>query len=180
MRLAFLSGHPGLGLIHEIVGVSSGGSKGNLVRTMSEEFKPMLLKRWYDADLLGEEISRLQQEMSRWFGSRTPAAFPLMNIWRAENQVLVDVELPGVQQADVEVLVTPDNQLVVSGQRRQTTEEGCYRRERRFGEFSRTVTLPVEVDPEQVTACLKNGILQIRLAEKVASEPRKIEVRNGA
>ena len=140
----------------------------------------MLLKRWYDADLLGEEISRLQQEMSRWFGSRTPAAFPLMNIWRAENQVLVDVELPGVQQADVEVLVTPDNQLVVSGQRRQTTEEGCYRRERRFGEFSRTVTLPVEEDPEQVTACLKNGILQIRLAEKVASEPRKIEVRNGA
>ena len=139
----------------------------------------MLLKRWYDADLLGEEISRLQQEMSRWFGSRPPTAFPLMNISRAENQVLVDVELPGVEQADVEVLVTPDNQLVVAGQRRQSTEEGCYRRERKFGEFSRTVALPAEVDPEQVTACLKNGILRIRMPEKVATEPRKIEVRNG-
>ena len=139
----------------------------------------MLLKRWYDVDLLGEEISRLQQEMSRWFGSGPPTAFPLMNIWRAENQVLVDVELPGVLQADVEVLVTPDNQLVVSGQRRESSEEGCCRRERRFGEFSRTVALPAEVDPEQVTACLRDGILRIRLTEKVASEPRKIEVRNG-
>ena len=139
----------------------------------------MLLKRWHGVDLLGEEISRLQQEMSRWFGGATSAVFPLMNIWRAENQVFVDVELPGVVQADVEVLVTPDNQLVVSGQRRRASEDGCYRRERRFGEFSRTVALPAEVDPEQVTACLQDGILRIRLTEKAVLQPRKIEVRNG-
>jgi len=140
----------------------------------------MLLKRWYDVDLLGEEISRLQQEMSRWFGSETSRAFPLMNIWRAESQVFVEVELPGVLQADVEVFVTPDNQLVVSGQRRRSSEEGWHRRERRCGEFSRTVALPAEVDPEQVTACLQDGILRIRLNEKAALQPRKIEVRNGA
>lgn len=139
----------------------------------------MLLKRWYDVDLLGEEISRLQQEMSRWFGSGPPTAFPLMNIWRAENEVFVEVELPGVLQDDVEVLVTPDNQLVVSGQRRESPEEGWHRRERRFGEFSRTVALPAEVDSEQVTACLQDGILRVRLTEKVALQPRKIEVHNG-
>ena len=152
---------------------------GKLAVMRREEFEPMLLKRWHGVDLLGEEISRLQQEMSRWFGAATSAVFPLMNIWRAENQVFVEVELPGVVQADVEVLVTPDNQLVVSGQRRRSSDEGCYRRERRFGEFSRTVTLPAEVDPEQVTALLQDGILRIRLTEKVACQPRKIEVHNG-
>ena len=153
---------------------------GKLAVMRREEFEPMLLKRWHGVDLLGEEISRLQQEMSRWFGAATSAVFPLMNIWRAENQVFVEVELPGVVQADVEVLVTPDNQLVVSGQRRRSSDEGCYRRERRVGEFSRTVTLPAEVDPEQVTARLQDGILRIRLTEKVACQPRKIEVHNGS
>ncbi len=142
----------------------------------------MLLKRWRGVDLLRDEIGRIEEEMSRWLGGSNSAAFPSMNIWRNDEQICVEVELPGVGQEDVAVRVTPENHLVVSGERKRPAdeEERFYRRERRFGEFRRQVKLPVEVDPEQVTAQLKAGILQIHLKEKEALKPRKIEVLQGS
>ena len=145
----------------------------------------MLLKRWHGVDSMRDEISRLQEEMSRWLGrvSRkgplaTEANSPALNIWRADGQLWLEVELPGMVEEDIQVLVTPENQLVLSGQRTRLDQESgrWNRRERRFGEFNRQFTLPIEVDPDQVTAQLQAGILRIQLQEKARAQPRRIEV----
>ena len=145
----------------------------------------MLLKRWHGVDSMREEISRLQDEMSRWFSraSRdaslaTGANCPALNIWREDDHVLLEVELPGVAEEDIQVLVTPENELVLSGQRLELNKEAgrWNRRERRYGEFNRKFSLPIEVDPDRVTASLQAGILRIQLQEKVSIQPRRIEV----
>ncbi|MFP6621342.1 MAG: Hsp20/alpha crystallin family protein [Pirellulaceae bacterium] len=145
----------------------------------------MLLKRWHGVDSMRGEISRLQEEMSRWFGRvpregplATGSKFPAVNIWREDGQVWLEVELPGMVEEDIQVLVTPENQLVLSGQRSRLHQEAerWNRRERRFGEFKRQFTLPIEVDPDRVTARLQAGILRIQLQEKERVQPRKIEV----
>ena len=145
----------------------------------------MLLKRWHGVDSMRGEISRLQEEMSRWLGRvpregrlATGSKFPEVNIWREDGQVCLEVELPGIAEEDIQVLVSPENQLVISGQRSQLNEEAgrWNRRERRFGEFSRQFALPNEVDPDRVTAQLQAGILRIQLQEKERVQPRRIEV----
>ena len=145
----------------------------------------MLLKRWHGVDSMREEISRLQDEMSRWL-NRAPrdtslameANYPAVNIWRADGHVWLEVELPGMAEEDIQVLVTPENQLVLAGQRSGLNKEtGRWnRRERRFGDFNRKFALPIEVDPERVTAQLQAGILRIQLQEKARVQPRRIEV----
>lgn len=149
----------------------------------------MLLKRWNNLDSMRDEISRFQDEMSQWLGwvprrdaRSTASTFPAMNMWRDEDHVFVEMELPGLDQDDLEVLVTPENELVVFGERGLPLDEDgrWYRRERRFGEFRRQIALPVEVDPDQVTAELKAGMLRIRLTEKAVVKPRKIEVHRGS
>ena len=150
----------------------------------------MFLKRWHGVDSMRDEIGRLQEEMSRWLGRvpregplATEANCPAANIWREDGQVWLEVELPGMVEEDIQVLVTPENQLVLSGQRSQLHPEAgrWNRRERRFGKFNRQFALPIKVDPDRVTAQLKAGILRIQLQEKVRVQPRRIEVHgNGS
>ena len=149
----------------------------------------MLLKRWQTMDTMHEELNRFEEEMSRLLGWKpvgglrsSSSTFPSVNMWQDEDYVFVDVELPGMGQEEVEVLVTPENQLLVSGERLGPVDEDgrWHRRERRFGKFQRQFSLPVEVDPEQVTAQLKAGVLRIQLTEKESVKPRKIEIRNGS
>lgn len=145
----------------------------------------MLLKRWQTVDPIRAEINRLQQQMSSWLVGQSSTssrgdvvAFPALDMWREEGRIWLEVELPGVAEGELELLVTPENQLVISGGRKCLLPEGSRwkRRERQLGDFERRVTLPVEVDADQVSACLSNGILRVQLVEKQAAEPRRIEI----
>jgi HSP20 family protein len=69
--------------------------------------------------------------------------------------------------------------LTVKGRREFSTEEGTvfHRRERRTGEFTRTLTLPVDVDPDKVEATLKDGVLTVVMPKSKAALARKIAVK---
>jgi len=79
---------------------------------------------------------------------------------------------------DVEVLVNGD-ELTIKGQRKaaEAKEQSFHRQERVIGNFSRTVTLPFDVDAEKVQATLKDGVLRITLPKAASARPRKIEVK---
>ena len=100
------------------------------------------------------------------------------------------VELPGVKESDIDVSLNGD-QLIIKGQKRSEHNdkkeiEGhtVHRVERSYGAFQRTLTVPYEVDPDQVSAQFHDGVLTITLpnpADAVAQkEGRKIEVKKAA
>jgi HSP20 family protein len=85
----------------------------------------------------------------------------------------VKVDLPGMDQKDVEVTLA-DGMLTIKGEKKMEEEEKgkeFYRKERAFGSFRRTLALPVEVDEAKVYASFKNGVLTIDLPK--SAEARK-------
>ena len=92
---------------------------------------------------------------------------------------VVTAEMPGVGKDDIDLTVR-ENTLIISGKRNPSTDDedaAWHRRERPHGEFSRSVRLPLRVDPDKVEARAKNGVLEIEMGRPDAERPRKIKVK---
>src|ERR687895_2576805 len=121
------------------------------------------------------ELAALQNEMGRWMstlaGGRTPGNghsstwLPAVDVWETENELVLSFDLPGIPEDKVNVELD-DNVLTVSGERERTHEhssERFYRFERRYGTFSRSVTLPAGVTEKDISANYKDGVLEVRV-----------------
>ncbi len=115
----------------------------------------------------------LQQE-SLAAGSFVPAC----DVYEDEQRLLLKMEVPGMNQADLDIQL--ENQtLTVKGQRGLEAgekEENFHRIERRFGSFVRSFTLPQAVDTGSVVAKYENGVLAISLSKKEAAKPKQVKI----
>jgi len=103
---------------------------------------------------------------------------PAVDIFEAENGIVVAVELPGVNKDSVAVEVK-DDVLTLKGERfadPAISEDSYYRRERLFGPFKRSFTLHQNIKPDQIKATFKDGILQIEIPRPVEEHPKQITV----
>lgn len=142
----------------------------------------MLMKRWEP----WTELNRLSREMDRLFGNRgvrmsgplSVGSYPALNMWEDENHFYTECELPGLNLDDLEIYVT-GNQLTIKGQRRPPEHDSgtWHRQERGYGQFTRMVELPGEVDGNRVSAEFSNGVLTVTLPKTEAVKPRRIEVK---
>ncbi|ACV68011.1 Hsp20/alpha crystallin family protein [Desulfohalobium retbaense] len=104
-------------------------------------------------------------------------AFPPLNISEDSENVYVRAEMPGLHVEDVDLTLT-DNSLIIKGERVQ--EEGKYfRQERAAGVFQRLVNLNVPVQRDNISATMRNGILEIRLPKSEEIKPKKISIDVG-
>jgi HSP20 family protein len=135
---------------------------------------------------LRDEMDRMRNHVEHFFGTPRggrpaldPAGFPALNAWEDAESFYVEAELPGLALEDLEIALAEADTLSIKGQRKDPTiETGTWhRRERAFGEFERTLTLPGAVDAERVEASLKLGVLTIKLPKAPELKPRKIEVK---
>jgi HSP20 family protein len=104
---------------------------------------------------------------------------PRVNIKDTKDHVSLTFEIPGMNKEDIKVTVK-DNLLTVSGQREWKTEEKdeqFVRSEIRTGSFTRSFTLPENVNEEKISADYRNGLLDIRLEKVEAAKPKEIEVK---
>jgi HSP20 family protein len=111
---------------------------------------------------------------------RMLGSYPQLDITESDQHVTVQVELPGVDPQDVQIELR-GNALALSGEKRDVHDEtrgGQQYSERRYGRFSRTIPLPSGIDPDQVDAAYKDGVLTITLAKSPAAQPQQIPVRN--
>ncbi len=132
-------------------------------------------------------FNELRNELDRVFdafGSRELNGFggrpmPALNIWEDGENLYAEAEVPGLRMEDLEILVM-GNELTLKGRTQAGNGEGrvYHRQERLAGEFSRTLTLPVEIDADKVEATLRDGILTIRLPKAAAAKARKITVKS--
>jgi HSP20 family protein len=105
---------------------------------------------------------------------------PPMDVFEEGDELVVKAELPGLAREEIDVTVAGEL-LTVSGrkEKEEKVERKDYHRlERSAGAFTRTITLPVEVEIEKVTATFKDGVLEIRAPKtpEAKSRTRKIAV----
>jgi HSP20 family protein len=104
---------------------------------------------------------------------------PRLDVAEDENEITLRVELPGVKPEDIQIDVTGDV-LTLRGEKScQKDEKGrdFHYCETEYGTFSRTVQLPVSVDPDRVDAAYRDGILTITLTKRPDARPKRIPVR---
>jgi len=96
--------------------------------------------------------------------------YPVVNVYHAGDAVEVRALVPGVTADTIT--------LVIKGARTAANEQHAYiRREREFGEFTRSVRLPIAVDRDSITATLKDGVLRVTLAASEAAKPKRIAIQ---
>jgi HSP20 family protein len=116
-------------------------------------------------------------EAAEGAGRDYAGVFPPMNITQDADNFYVRAELPGVNLDDLE-LSAIRNKLSLSGKREISVEEASYhRREREGGNFSRSVTLPAEIDGDRVEARYTDGMLTVVLPKAEEARPRQIAVK---
>ena len=128
--------------------------------------------------------SGLRQELGRMFEGFFDGnlgwerAWPALNLWDAGDALMLETEVPGLSMDNLEILVQ-GSELTIKGKREWSADENTryLRRERLSGEFSRTLTLPVDIEADHVEAALKDGVLTVRLPKAEAAKPRKITVK---
>ena len=134
-------------------------------------------------------MADLQREMDQIFGEffgRTPFRMaateamwsPLVDVHETKDSILLQVELPGVKQEDIQVSIEGDT-LTLKGERKRETEvkEDQYHRvERSYGHFERRILLPSVVDSGRVKATYRDGVLGIQLPKKEEAKPKEIKV----
>jgi HSP20 family protein len=115
-------------------------------------------------------------------GSGTATAWaPALDISERKDAYLVTVELPGVEADDLDITLE-DGLLTIQGERRftsESSEQQFHRIERRYGAFRRSITLPAQVQAEQIEASFDNGVLQIVVPKAEEATPKRIQVRPG-
>jgi HSP20 family protein len=114
-------------------------------------------------------------------GVATGRWVPPLESYLREGELIVRVDVPGIDPNDLDISVEGDR-LTVRGERKSSTEEnqdGRTYRECMYGSFERTVTLPWDADPDNVKADCKDGVLEIRMKAPERVGAKKIQIGAG-
>jgi HSP20 family protein len=136
------------------------------------------------------DLMSIQNELNRLFG-RTYAGsesgvgatggswVPPLDIYETKEKYVVKMELPGISADQVDVSVE-DSTLSVSGEREfysDVPEEAFHRVERRYGSFTRSLSLPPTANPEGIDASFDKGVLTIEVPKAEEARPKKITIK---
>ena len=113
-------------------------------------------------------------------GARGFADFPSIDLSETDSEVVVKAEMPGMQPEDIDLSVE-NSSLLLKGEKKEEhedTQKNYHRIERSYGSFYRAVTLPSQVDEDQVKATFKNGVLTITLPKKEGAKGKKIAIES--
>jgi len=135
-------------------------------------------------------VSALQDRINRLFEDAFPAEKetdreirqsawkPVVDIYETDNGLIITAELPGVRKEDLSVEIK-DNLLTLKGVRymdEELKDHHCLRRERQFGSFMRAFTLESSVNPDQIKAKYKAGVLRVEVPKPEADNLKKVHI----
>ena len=129
----------------------------------------------------------INRAFDTYFGVRPRTAVPErtwappIDVYETRDDLVLAVELPGVQERDIHLSMTGDV-LSLRGQRgiaAEAREENYHRIERWSGTFERHVQLPIPVQADKIRASYRDGVLEIRLPKQEEVKPREIKIEVG-
>lgn len=135
------------------------------------------LRREIDEAFRGVGVSR--PLASTFLSPVTTRRFPLVNFNEDEGHVYLEALVPGVDPKDIELSVLR-NTITITGERKPFAEQQgqiIHRTELGSGKFSRTLELPIEIDPNKIDAQCKDGVMRITLAKAEHAKAKKIEIK---
>jgi HSP20 family protein len=149
------------------------------------EKKAMNIMRWdpfNDMRSLRERIDRLFEESLSQTTRNEPVVAhtwaPVVDIYETADALIVEVELPGMQQEDIDIELTGDT-LTIRGERKPAPGREYLRQERNYGAFQRAFTLGLPIDQTGVKARYREGILEITLVKAVEVRPKQVKIDVG-
>lgn len=142
----------------------------------------MSILRWDPFTALARLDEEFDEVVRRTFGATTYQWVPPVEMATEGSDVVITLEVPGVDAADIDIEVN-EGRLTVSGERRDTWEDSRGKilvREMRYGSFRRTFQLPEGVNADQVEADMDRGLLRLRIRNvtRPVEPPRKVAVRS--
>jgi HSP20 family protein len=127
-------------------------------------------------------LNNLYSEGELGFGEPLNLRMPL-DVIENDDEFIVKTDVAGIKPEDIEITFT-ENTLSLKGEvidEREEEKEGRYHlRERRYGSFSRTISMPGNVDVDNIQAETENGVLMIHLPKVEEVKPRRIEIKGGS
>lgn len=146
----------------------------------------MSITRWEpfrDLISLREAMDRLLEES--WVRPRRGWLLPTeetlaVDIYETDDNVVVKTSVPGIKPEDIDITIT-GNTLTIAGETKaeeKVEEENYIRRERRYGRFSRSLTLPSSVEGEKAEASFEQGILTLTIPKAEEAKPKAIKVKS--
>ena len=137
------------------------------------------------------DLRSLQDEVNRLFSTNLSRAYddegiargawnPSVDIYENKDQIVLEAELPGMKREDFDLSIE-NNVITLRGERRfDKKDEGdnYHRVERSYGSFTRSFTLPQTVQPENVAAEYRNGVLRVKMPKREEVKARRIEIAN--
>ena len=145
----------------------------------------MAIVRWQPF----HELETMRQQMDRlvesFWGAESlrkpePAWAPACDIIENKDEIVVKVEVPGMNEKDLSLNLSGDN-LIIKGERKsekdeQDKDKSIHRIERWYGSFQRVVPLPVSVDAGKIKANYQKGVLEVHLPKKPEVKPKEIPI----
>src|ERR1700685_2284207 len=132
-----------------------------------------------DVVTLQNRLNSLFRDFNDGDSALTTASFvPAVDIYEDPQKVVLKLEVPGIEEKDLDVRVE-NHTLTVKGERKfeaEEKEQNFHRIERRYGSFFRAFTLPTTVDTEGVQASYNAGVLELELAKKPEAQPKQIKI----
>ncbi len=164
--------------------------------------RSLLPSLWRQTDVSptrGEEhpLSMIQRDMNRLFddffrdmgtglwsgpGERLNRFVPSLDVIENDKEFTIKAELPGMDEKDVEVLLT-ENNLTLKGEKKEEKEDkgkDYYHLERSYGSFQRVIPLPEGLETKKAEAVFEKGVLRITLpkTETAKAKAKKIEIKS--
>ena len=130
---------------------------------------------------LRDEMDKMFEEFFekvRFPSTREHSWTPSLDIYETKTEVIVAVDIPGMDPKEVAVSILEDS-LTIKGERKREPDlkdEDLYRSEREFGTFQRLIQLPAEVMADQAKATYSNGVLTIVVPKTERSAPKEVQV----
>ena len=117
---------------------------------------------------------------SDWMGSTTAGSgsYPPINVFQQGDDLVAIVEIPGVGKDELNIQAK-NNTIRIAGRKNIEYPEGvsAHRRERLWGDFDRTIAVPMQIDADGIKAEYENGLLALFIPRAERDKPRTIQIR---
>ncbi len=101
-----------------------------------------------------------------------------VDIYEKDDTIIVDADMPGITKEDIQLDV--EGKFITLGYERKSeveiNEEQLYRKEKRYGKFERTFSMPFEIEPDNVSASYENGVLKLKLKKPQQRQKKQIAI----
>jgi HSP20 family protein len=153
---------------------------------LPERRRPGAPERWepfQEFEQVTERMRRMLEETFGGFGrwpsllQETAGWSPPVDIEEQDDAYVLEAELPGVRRENIDIELV-GNELAITGELKEKERTGVVRRRtRRTGHFDYRVTLPDQVDAEQIDAALDEGVLTVRVPKSERAQRRKVAIK---